>query len=422
MSTIYIDDLANPKISEAGQKVLAARAAVPIDYNIDAVIKFAENQLDVPLFRDDYIFDSFDRFMREANETHDDMSQAGKGLLAASFADSIVQRSRMEALLLRHPEINDVEIKSPVLIAGLPRSGTTNLSNIMSADLRFNSMKFWEGWQPVPSLKQFSGEEEDNRDSFYEQGLEDWYKICPYFKNMIDVPYDGTQEECLLFHMDGLPVVNLNHVDTPKWREWFWNEMDAKRLYSFLKRALQVLQWSRGNSQRWILKSPHHLPFLPVIDEVFDDVRFVITHRDPASSMMSNATMMSYLYRECYDNPDPRAAMGDSIEMIDYMLQGLVRDIDKVDPARVHHVYFHSYMADNKATLKGIYESADLEWTPDAEAAMDKYVADHPRGRHGGRLVYKPEKDFGVTREEIRSRYPYYFEKFPQIRVEDKHG
>ena len=421
MSTIYIDDLADPKISDEGKAVLAAREAVPIDYTIDAVVAFAESQLDVPIFKDEYMLDSFDRFMQEANQTHP-MNKAGKGLLAASFADSIVQRSRMEDLMLRHPEINDVEIKSPALIAGLPRSGTTNLSNIMSADKRFNSLKFWEGWRPVPSQKQMTGEEPDDRGPFYEGALNDWYKICPYFRNMIDVPFDGTNEECILFHMDGMPVVNLNHVDTPKWRQWFWNDMDPKRLYGFLKRALQVLQWLRGNDHRWILKSPHHLPFLPVIDEIFDDVRFIITHRDPASSVVSNATMMAYLYRECYDKPDTKAAMQDSIDMVDNMLSGLVRDIDKIDPARTHHVYFHSYMADNMGTLKGIYDYAGLNWTEDAVRAMDKYIADHPRGRHGGQLTYKPEQDYGISRDEIRTRYPYYFDKFPEIRVEKKHG
>lgn len=420
-STIYIDDLANPTFSEAGAKVMANRAALTIDYSIEGVLDFARAQLDVPLYEDDYIFDSFSRFMQEAGETHE-MSPAGRNMLAASFASSIVQRSRLEALLLRHPEINDIEITSPVLIAGLPRSGTTNLSNIMSADKRFNSLKFWEAWQPVPSLKQFAGEELDTRDEFYRQGLEDWHSVCPYFRNMMDVPYDGTQEECILFHMDGIPVVNLNHVDTPKWRKWFWEEMDAKRLYSFLKKGIQVLQWLRGNNQRWILKSPHHLPFLPVIDEVFDDTRFIITHRDPASSNLSNATMMSYLHRECYFHPDTKAALQNSYDMIDNMLTGLVRDIDKLDPRRVHHVYFHRYMADNMGTLRDIYNSADLEWSDTAEQAMNTYVADHPRGRHGGQLGYRPEQDFGVTRAQIRSRYGDYFDKFPEVNVEDKHG
>lgn len=418
--SIYIDDLASPNISEKGKKVLADRAAVPIDYTIDAVIKHAESQLDVPLFRDELLFDCFDRFMREADRDGRYM-QAGKGLLAASFADSLTQRSRMEALMLRHPEINDLEIKSPVLIAGLSRTGTTNLSNMISADKRFNSLKFWEGWRPVPSLKQMNGEEVDDRAPFYEKALNDWYSVCPYFRNMIDVPFDGTNEECLLFHMDAAPVAHWLEADTPEWRRWFWDEMDPKRLYTFVKRTLQVLQWLRGNDFRWVLKSPHHLPFLPVIDEIFDDVRFVFTHRDPASSIVSNATMISYCYREGYEHPDTLAGMRQSIHMGDYQLGGLVRDIDKLDPSRVHHVYFDRYMADNMGTLKDIYAYAEMDWNDEAEQAINEYVVSHPRGRHGGRLEYKPEKDFQITRQEIRSRYDYYLEKFPEIKVEADH-
>lgn len=132
--------------------------------------------------------------------------------------------------------------------------------------------------------------------------------------------------------------------------------------------------------------------------------------------------MMSYLHRECYFHPDTKAALQNSYDMIDNMLAGLVRDIDKLDPRRVHHVYFHRYMADNMGTLRDIYNSADLQWTDAAEQAMNDYVADHPRGRHGGQLGYRPEQDYGVTRDQIRSRYGFYFDKFPEVKVEDKHG
>ena len=420
--TIDIDDLANPVISEAGKKVLAERAEIPIDFSMDAVLAFTESQLDVPLYRGEFFLDRLESFMMEGHRVCN-YSDAGKGFFVATISNLILQRSRFEALFKRNPEILDVEIKSPLVLAGLPRSGTTNLANIMAADNRLNSLAFWEIYRPVPCLKVLEGKEEDDgRDLAWEKGLKEMYAIVPYFKNMIDVPHDGTTEETGLMHMAGMPIGHQNHAYTPEWNKWFWNEMDPMDMYGFLKKAIQAIQWLRGNEKRWILKSPHHLAFLPTVNRVFEGATYVVNHRDPASSVTSNAYMISYLFRETQGKPNVEGGFGVATDMAQGKIGGLVRDIDKLEANRVEHIYFHEYMADPLAMLRRIYDRARLDWTPEVESALKSYIERHQRGRHGGRLQYHPERDFGRTRAQIRADYQYYLDKFPQIRVEENHA
>ena len=39
-----------------------------------------------------------------------------------------------------------------LIVAGLPRSGTTHLLNLIAADSRFQSMPYWQVLRPVPLL------------------------------------------------------------------------------------------------------------------------------------------------------------------------------------------------------------------------------------------------------------------------------
>ena len=420
--TIDIDDLANPIISEAGKRTFAQLEATAFDYSLDGMIKFAESQLDIPVFKEDSYLERMEAFILEGDR-YGSFHKAGKAYLATSCAQAIIHRSRLEDLFQRRPEINDEQIQAPIIIAGIPRSGTTNLSNVIAADSRLRFLSFWQAMRPFPTLEALENPElaEDNRDQDWKQALDVIYAVCPYFLNMIDVPFDGTTEETGMMHMAGTPIGYMNNAYTPEWNHWFWSEMDPQPMYDVLKRALQALQWlTGGQRKRWVLKSPHHLAFLPWLDRTFDDATYVITHRDPASSTVSNAYMITYLFRQTHPKPNPAYGLEVAHHMGHGMMGGLVRDIDKLNPAKVHDVYFHNYMDDVIETVKGVYATADLEWNETVEQEIRAYVDAHPRGRHG-RLIYHPERDFGQTRQQIRDEYQYYLDRFP-ARMEADHG
>ena len=419
---ITVDDLAAPEISARGLEILAERAAIPIEFSLSGILHFAEESSDLPIHQDEDFFHNLERFLLEGDR-RGGFSEAGKKLLAAECANLIVQRSRLEALFNEHPEITGVEITAPIVIAGIPRSGTTNLSNIMGSDSRLRALRFWESRAPFPSNDPNQSQDlsEEDRSESGRQIMEDMHALMPLTKFMYDISFADAMEELCFMAMAGCPLMYMPQTYTPDWNRWFYNEMDPAGMYSLLKRSLQALNWLQGQDNRWVLKTPHHLGFLPALNKEFPDAHLIITHRDPASSTVSNATMNAYALRETHTKPDPRHGYEVAIHMSDGMIGGLVRDIDSIDMASVTHVHFHNYMADVTGTLESIYEAVDLPYTDQARKELKAYIDAHPRGRHGGKLTYNPERDFGVTRDRIRDRYQDYIDKFC-IRIEEEHA
>ncbi|MBV9935113.1 MAG: sulfotransferase, partial [Actinobacteria bacterium] len=67
----------------------------------------------------------------------------------AQLTQLLKNRLLIQDLLTRHPEIDDVEITRPIIICGLPRTGTTHLHNLISADPSLRSLPYWESLEPV---------------------------------------------------------------------------------------------------------------------------------------------------------------------------------------------------------------------------------------------------------------------------------
>lgn len=422
MNVITVDDLAKPEIPDAGQAILAERAKLPIEFSMDDVLENAEDTSDVPLYRDTELEDSLERFMLEADQKGE-LSKAGQKLLATEFANIIVQRSRLEHLIAANSEILDVEIKAPIIIAGIPRSGTTNLSNIIASDTRLRLLSMWESRGPFPSKdgNPLDGMSEDELMAMGEQALAGIYTVLPMARMMYDISFKDAMEELCLLAISGCPCMYMPQAYTPEWNRWFYNEMDPLPMYGLMQKALQALNWTQGSSKRWVLKTPHHLGFLPALTQSFPDCHLIITHRDPASSTVSNATMNAYAFRETHDAVDPAHGYQVAIDMADGMIGGLMRDFDDIEAASITQIHFHEYMADVMGTLETIYSRVGLPFTDKAHGELQAYIDAHPRGRHGAQLGYEPERDFGVTRDQIRERYQGYIDKFG-VRVEQKHA
>ena len=423
MSIITVDDLAAPEFTEEALKLFTEREQLSIEFSLDGILDYAEKNSEVPVFRDDAFLNSLERILLEGDRVCG-FTEAGKKYLATEFAGYIIQRSRLEALFKENPEIADVEIKSPVVIAGIPRSGTTNLSNIMASDSRFRFLSMWEFAAPFPSEEQIKFRESmsvEERMAFGREVLAQNRLVMPMTALMYDISFTDAMEELCFFGIAGCPARYMTQMYAPEWNHWYYNDMDPNMVYSVLKRSLQALNWIEGESRPWLLKTPHHLAFLPTLCETFPDLHLIVTHRDPASSTVSNATMNAYATRETVAKVDPKYGFGVAIDMAEGMIGGLVRDIDKISPASLTHVHFSDYMADVMGTLESIYNTIGMPLTEQARKEVQGYIDDHPRGRRGGKLGYNPERDFGVTREEIRDRYREYIDKF-SVKTEETHA
>lgn len=406
---IRITDLANPQHTDLVKGMIQGAAAQPVTLSVDAVLAAAAAEGASFEWMDDAYRERMGVIVSACAE---DSGQSALGL-ALHFSYCVryvVQRSRLENLYSEHPEIDAVEIQRPLIIAGLPRSGTTHMLNLIAVDESWRSLRYWEAHEPFPAPGTIQdGSEADPRmvSSRHQLAMQD--QVMPDFKSMHEMRIDHIEEEVFLQLFDFSTMLMDSYALSKKWRDYYL-AMDPVPGYRYLERALKALQWMRG-PERWILKSPQHMERLSTLVEVFPDATFVIPHRDPVSVATSLITMMAYTSRMSRDPVEPLKIAEYWVDRVERMLAACARDCDKLPAERTVHVPFNEFMSDDVAMIERIYATADHTLTDEARSRMASYMVDHPRGKHG-RIVYDLKADFGIDPAELYERYAFYIERF----------
>jgi hypothetical protein len=200
----------------------------------------------------------------------------------------------------------------------------------------------------------------------------------------------------------------LSH--SPRWRDHYC-ATDQTPHYRYMKDVLRLLQWRRGGSKRWVLKCPQHLEQLRVLCDVFPDATVVFTHRDPVAVVQSTVTMLAYTQRMSRREVAMDALADYWPARIERLLGACVRDRDLYADDRSHDSLFHVFTQDPMTTTQRVFEAAGLELTPVARAHLERYAAEHPRGKDG-QIVYRLERDFGIDPATLRRRFGFYFDRF----------
>ncbi|GAB3250687.1 sulfotransferase family protein [Nocardioides dilutus] len=405
---VRIDDFEVPRFTPEVEEIRDFMTVMAADCPLDAGVLHdkarAETGLD-DFGPDDYRerLDVFLGAVREIDGLH------GPGVL--NFHMQLLQvlknRLLLTDLVKRHPEIRDLELVPPVVIAGLPRTGTTHLHNLLAAGPTFRVLRYWESVEPFP-LPAEAGVEPDPRLARTDMAVDFMNQAMPLFPLMHEMTTEHVHEEIQLLFNDvsSMLMETLGHV--PSWRDHYLAH-DQTPHYEHLRLQLQALQFLRGG-RRWLLKSPQHLEQLPVLEKVFPGLTVVITHRDPVPVTLSMLAMLCYSAR-MHRSPVDVAEISDYwVDRLDRMLQSLLRDRHVVPGERSLDVRFDDFMADDLAVASQVYELAGEELTDEARQAMADYLDGHQRGRLGT-IATSPEM-FGQDAEALRARFAAYVDRF----------
>lgn len=338
-----------------------------------------------------------------------DVDLGAAGLVGAHSQLTSLLRNRLliERELRDHPEIRDVEICRPIVICGLPRTGTTHLHNLVAADPRLRSLPYWESLEPVLPAHE-RGLDPDPRLARTEFALGIVNTAMPHFERMHEMTVHHVHEEIQLLAIDFSTMLFETMAPMPTWRDAYL-ATDQTPSYEYLKRVLQVLTYLRGGD-RWVLKSPQHIEQFGPLSTVFPDATFVVTHRDPVAVTISMATMLAYSARMSFDHPDPAAIGRYWSERGETMLRSCVRDRDLLPPEQTIDVRFDEFMADDVDMVERIYDVAGQPFDSSVRAAMDAFMATHPRGRHGS-VTHDPAA-LGIDPDERRGALRFYADRF----------
>lgn len=415
MHDVKIHDLRYPQRNDDEQAIHDHALTLEVDLDAADVVDAARRRTGLYDLGDHTLVERL-RAQVDAVRADRGLTGIGRRLVRDRLVGLIAARLRFEDFVRRHPEVDDVELEPPVIVVGLPRSGTTHLVNLLAADARFRSMPWWEVTEPTPVLGDGPGR--DGVDPRYQRSLaahETTRRMAPLTALMHDRPPWSIEEDCELNDLDLCSYTLEWHARVPGWRDHYLG-LDQTTHYRFLRRELQVLSYLRG-PDRWVLKTPQHLEQLGPLMAVFPDATIAFTLRDPVAVLQSAITMLAYGDRMRRVDIDADGLAAYWVDRIERLLRAAVRDAPLIPEAQRVDVEFHELMADDLAMATRILQVAGLGVTDQARRQMSDYVAGHPRGKEG-RVVYDLRGDFGIEPDALYERYAFYFDAFPQIRRE----
>lgn len=406
-----LDDLADPHFSAEATAIFegAAPFADMVELDADALMTQAAAATGLDDFGPMDFVERLEIILHSLN-TEAPLSPMGRIGAASQMGQLLQNRLLIAALLARHPEIHDIEIAAPIVIAGLPRTGTTHLHNLISADPALRSLPYWESQQPVPLPTETSlaNTPEDPRLARTEGGLQVMNMIMPDFNRMHEMTTWHVHEEIQILAIDFSTMMFETMAPMPTWRDYYKSH-DQTPHYEYMKTVLKACQFLRGGT-RWILKSPQHLEQFGPLARTFPDATFLVTHRDPVSVMVSMGTMVSYSARISLSPVDPVAISNYWADRLDDMLNAAMRDRELLATSQSMDIRFDQFMADDLGTIRSIYELAGQPMDAAAEAALANYGATHERERFG-KVIYDVNQigiDVPARREQMRA----YSERF----------
>jgi len=335
------------------------------------------------------------------------LADGPRGIMEESIAANRAHRAALYADRARYPVIATQDVGDPLMVIGLPRSGTTLLHGLLAQDPRARSPLRWEthDWSPPPWL---DPEADARRIAEYQARTD----ALP--REMLARHRSGPMlpEECesAILTLAFMGMVAHAQFGLEDYTEWLNFEADLGPGFRLHRHALQHLQtFSPG--QWWVLKSPVDLFYLDARLAEYPGTRFVWIHRDPAEIMPSLTSLILYIRQMCGLDPDP-------VHLGARLMDLWARGLDAAMALRAAHprpeqfvdVHHREVSRDPIGSVRRIYDHYGLTLSAEAETAMLAFMAVNGRGKHGGH-DYTAEQ-FGMTARAVHERFAAYIETF----------
>lgn len=306
----------------------------------------------------------------------------------------------------RQPEALGRPVERPVIVAALPRTGSTFLHHLLAAhpDVRFLPM--WLAAQPLPA-----------------PGPEEWRaggsaarrRSTGLSVGVIRTVFPAMEE----IHPYGIDLpVECTHLMLPTFRSNQWAawplhdylDWAAERAASYApyRQQLQLLQ-ARLPGRGWVLKSPGHFLDLASVYDAVPEALIVHLHRDPARVIPSLNSMMACHHLAFSDTPDFGRSAAAYLRTFAEAADRMVALRGHLDAERFLDVGYRELKADPLGVAGRIFERAGLRWDDEVRDALTRHLA---RARGEGSNHRYPGVQFGLGPDALRERFAPYIARF----------
>jgi hypothetical protein len=374
--------------------------------DIDRIESDARSQSGFDDTGGDYYREGLERLVTSMNE-EGDLTEIGEIMQHARLTALLGARLAVEDTYRLHPEIDDQEIGGPVFVIGLPRTGTTALSQLVAADPQFRSLRLWESGSPVPPPEKDS-EDTDPRIAITEGNLALMNEAFPLMQTMHHTEAT-TATECqdlmgMSFrtaHFDGFARV-------PSYLEWVV-DTDMGETYRYHRRVLRLLQWHCGPTL-WHLKTPVHMFALDALVDAYPNARFLWSHRDPAQVIGSVCSLIHYTRSWSSDRDDSVELGAEQLHRWWIAVQRAMEFRERMGDDRFADVSFSELQTDPVSALAGALEQIGVPFGEGSQSSVEKWAVSHEPGSHGSHSYELSE--FGLSADQIREQFAPYCAAF----------
>jgi hypothetical protein len=367
------------------------------------LIETAKRRCGLDDFGADDFFEGLSRLI-DSCQRESQLNLIGRIVLRADLMRTLCSRLFMQRDRKAYPSIARQEIREPLFIVGLPRSGTTLLHTLLAADPDHRIPLTWEVMTPSPP----TGDNEKRRIQRAIGSCNCFNWLAPTFRHAHPVGAELPQECVSLM----APTFMSDQFDAmyyvPSYRAWFFRQ-DLRPAYEYHRRFLQHLQ-VRRNARRWVLKAPTHMFALPTLLAVYPDALFVQTHRAPLDAMASVSSLITILRRVFSDAVDPVTVCREAIDYWSKTLDRFLQGRRRLAEDRICDVNFVEICRDPLVVVRRIYAHFGWSLSQKVEQRMRRVLANQPEDRY--KLHRYDLSQFGVQEAESAARFAAYCDHF----------
>ena len=314
-----------------------------------------------------------------------------------------VLRSRLysEAGWASRPETLERPLHSPLVILGVPRTGTTILHNLLALDPQFQVLEHWLIDQPMIRPPRSTWDRYPGyRIAARRQGAEDKAQRQKHHVEPSD------PDECIRLMLQSF-VSNMPGAmwPVPLYDEWFARQDEGP---SYRRYADNLRLIGAEDDRPFLLKNPNHVRRIDTVLDTWPDARIVHTHRDPLEQMPSICSLLAGRRRKMKETFDPLAIGARELDCWSRAVQEPERvRVERRVP--IFDAYYADLVGDPMHVVKACYAHFGMEHSPDVRDAQLRFLAENPQGKHGKHVYDATE--YGLDADRIRAAFAPYIER-----------
>lgn len=384
-------------------------SSVPSEFSVTGLLSRASENTGLEDFGDDRFLEPLSLLIYSLKHEAR-LTKAGLESQRQRILGLLENRLRVEAHYAAHPEIENERIVNPVVIVGLPRTGTTMLHRILSSDDRFYFPRFYEARYPVPLNDPTTGE--DTRIARVEDELIGMLAAAPELASVHPLSATEAEEEISLIEHSFFSSSPEAFCRVPTYAKWVENN-DNTPGYEYLARLLKLLQWLKRQqgqqAERWLLKTPHHLHHMQLLQDTFPDAKVLLTHRDPLETIPSLTSFHRYLYTLSSDDVDvPEMALHWMLKFSRSINEATA--IRKKYPERFLDIDFQDTVNNSNSVIESVYNFVGMHLGQEVKNAMTIWKDENRREKRAKHKYSLGE--FGFTAEQLMVQFSDYRNNF----------